>query len=107
MVGAAQDFTAPAASRARACLPAAQAMAPACAVNASIHRPFSSAIVSTLPSAEVLTTRPSSPPVNNAVAVARRDEDRAVRVGDDAPLGPGPADDHGCRRRAPGPVRRR
>ena len=52
------------------------------------------------------TTRPSSPPVSSVLPSRRGDEDRAVGVGDDAPLAR-LADARRRRRRAPAPARRR
>src|SRR3984957_12191136 len=58
---------APLSSRARTCLPALHAQALPRSARASIHRPFSSAMSSMLPSARTATTRPSSPPVSSVL----------------------------------------
>ena len=85
-VGALQDLTAPAASRARTCLPAVHAIS----LAAHRHRVDPAALLvgdlqRLAVGAVVATTRPSSPPVISLLPSRSRDQHRRVGVGDDAP----------------------
>ena len=107
VVGASKDFTAPASSRARARLPAAQAKAPPRSASASIQRPFSSAISSTPPSAPIRDDAAVVAAGKQRLAVAARGEDRGRPDARRLAFARPPRRSGRRRRRAPAPARRR